>query len=110
MYSYRLIKTNDFHFVRFLFNGVLIFCSFWVILRLFWPYRAIFGIGVGSEKFFGVYRLITFIFFCLLTLIFFCFFWVILSLFGPSRAIFWVGVGSKKFFGVYSCRLAIFVL
>ena len=49
----------DFHFVGFF---LLIF-YFWVILNHFGSSRAIFGVGVGSEKFLGVYsyRLATFI-------------------------------------------------
>ena len=58
-----LIRTDNFYFVRF-FSDFFIFCLFGVILGLFGPYRAILGVEVGSENFFGlyVYRLTTFVF------------------------------------------------
>ena len=48
------IWTANFHFVRFCFPDFFIFGFLEVILSLFWPYRAIFGVGVGSKMFVGV--------------------------------------------------------
>ena len=51
------IKTDKFYFV-----GFFLFSDFFIVC-LFGPYRAIFGVGVGSKNFFGlcVYRLTTFV-------------------------------------------------
>ena len=65
-------------------------------------YLAIFGIGVGSEKFFWFYSygLITFILndFFLFSNFLILAFWDHVSLFGPHRCIFSVGMGSEKLF------------
>ena len=106
-----LILTDNFLFVSFFVFLLLDFLLFGVILKLLGPYRAIFGQGVGPEKFFGVYslRLITFIFFLFSDYFIFRLFGDILSLLGPYPANFGVGVGSENFFGLYVYRLTTFV-
>ena len=61
VYSYILIT---FILSRFLFCHSLIFCLFGIISSPFWPYWAIFGVGVESKYVFRIcaYRLTIFVF------------------------------------------------
>ena len=82
-------------------------------MRPLGPYQAIFGAGVGPEKFFLGLLIRTdnfyFVRFLFFDFFIFCLFGVIFGLFGPYRAILGVEVGSDYFFGLYVYRLTTFV-